>query len=89
MGTGDAGEDGDENGGHGLLGRKGQEGLVDVHRKKPIKGGLDTEVRRCVRCGCVNVDLTGAPRNWPKFSQGQVMRCVCESGFLIEKLGDI
>lgn len=89
MGTGDAGEDGDENGGHGLLGRKGQEGLVDVHRKKPIKGGVDTEVRRCVRCGCVNVDLTGAPRNWPKFSQGQVMRCVCESGFLIEKLGDI
>lgn len=81
--------EGEGNGVHGLLGRKGKQELVDVHRKKAVKGGLNTEVRRCVRCGCVNVDLAGPPRTWPKVSQGQVMRCVCESGFVVEKLADM
>jgi hypothetical protein len=84
-----ADEEGEGNGVHGLLGRKSKQELVDVHRKKAIKGGLDTEVRKCVRCGCVNVDVAGPPRTWPKFSQGQVMRCVCESGFVVEKLADM
>jgi mediator of RNA polymerase II transcription subunit 16 len=84
-----ADEEGEGNGVHGLSGRKGKQELVDVHRKKAVKGGLDTEVRRCVRCGCVNVDVAGPPRTWPKFSQGQVMRCVCESGFVVEKLADM
>jgi mediator of RNA polymerase II transcription subunit 16 len=83
-----SGEEGEGNGVHGCLGRKGKEELVDVHRKKAIKGPLHRELRRCVRCGCVNVDLAGPPRNWPKFSQGQVMRCVCESGFVVEKLAE-
>jgi mediator of RNA polymerase II transcription subunit 16 len=80
---------GEGNGAHSLLGRKGKQELVDVHRKKGVKGGVDTEVRRCVRCGCVNVDLAGPPRTWPKLSLGQVIRCVCESGFVVEKLADM
>jgi mediator of RNA polymerase II transcription subunit 16 len=84
-----AGGDGEENSQHRLLRRKDKEELVDVHRKKAIPGPLDREVRRCVRCGCVNMDTAGPPRSWPKFSQGQVMRCVCESGFVVEKLGDV
>jgi mediator of RNA polymerase II transcription subunit 16, fungi type len=84
-----AGGDDEENGLHTLLGRKSKDELVDAHRKKPINEPSDREVRRCVRCGCVNVDLAGPPRSWPKFSQGQVMRCVCESGFVVEKLGDV
>jgi mediator of RNA polymerase II transcription subunit 16, fungi type len=79
---------GEGNGIHGLLVRKSREELVDVHRKKAIKGPLHRELRKCVRCGCVNVDLAGPPRNWPKFSQGQVMRCVCESAFVVEKLAE-
>ena len=90
MGATNAGEDAEVSDMRGLLGRKDKkEELVDVHRKKPLKGALDREVRRCVRCGCVNVDLAGQPRNWPKFSQQQVMRCVCESGFVVEKLSDV
>ena len=94
MGAGHTGEDSEENGAHKVLaglgqGRKRKEELVDVHRKNTVKGGSDREVRRCVRCGCVNVDLAGPPRNWPKFSQGQLMRCVCESGFVVEKLVDV
>ncbi len=62
-------------------------GSVDVHRKRLVGNRREMEVRRYVRCGCVNVDLNAPPRNWPKFSQGQVTRCVCESGFVVEKLG--
>jgi len=85
MGMG-GGEDGVE---EGFLGRERQKGPVDVHRKKVVKGSLDREVRRCVRCGCVSVDVPAPPRTWPKFSQQQGMRCVCESGFVVEKLGDV
>ena len=88
MGASNAGDDAEVSDMRRLLGRKNKEELVDVHRKKALKGGLDREVRRCVRCGCVNVDLAGPPRNWPNFSQGQVKRCVCESGFVVEKLSD-
>jgi mediator of RNA polymerase II transcription subunit 16 len=84
-----AGGDGEKNSLNRLLKRRDKEELMDVHRKKAIIGLLDREVRRCVRCGCVNMDAAGPPRSWPKFSQGQVMRCVCESGFVVEKLGDV
>ena len=72
-----------------FVGRMKQKGLVDVHRKKMVMGGREREVRRCVRCGCVSVDVPGPPKTWPKFSQQQGMRCVCESGFVVERLGDI
>lgn len=65
------------------------EGPVDVHRKKVLKQRLDTEVRRCVRCACVSRDVPGPPKGWPKFTAQQGMRCVCESGFVIERLGDV
>jgi hypothetical protein len=89
VGAADDGEYEEGNGIPRLLERKGREELVDVHRKNAIKGASDRNVRRCVRCGCVNTDVTGPPRNWPKFSQGQVMRCVCESGFVVEKLVEV
>ncbi len=73
----------------GFLGSNKQKGLVDVHRKKMVKGGKEKEVRRCVRCGCVSMDVPGPPKTWPKFSQQQGMRCVCESGFVVERLEDI
>lgn len=86
MGDGGGGE---ANGMQMLLGRKDKEELVDVHRKKVINGPFDREVRRCIRCDSVNVDSSGPPKSWPKFSQGQVMRCVCESGFVVEQLGEM
>ena len=57
----------------------------DVHRKKPIKNLSKTAIRRCVRCGSENVDINGPPRNWPKYSMQQALRCVCESAFLVEE----
>jgi hypothetical protein len=85
--TGVGGDD-EENSLYKLLTKKDKEELVDVHRKKAVMGPSGREVRRCVRCGCVNVDTAGPPRTWPKFIQAQVTRCVCESGFLVEKLRD-
>ena len=57
----------------------------DIHRKKPIKNGSVSAIRRCVRCGSENVDVNGPPRNWPKYSMQQALRCVCESAFVVEE----
>ena len=57
---------------------------IDIHKKRAIRG--DGEVRRCIRCGSVNMDVGGPPKTWPKFSQQQTMRCVCDSTFVVEGL---
>ena len=59
---------------------------VDVHRKTKVKGR--GEVRRCVRCASISEDIGGPKREWPKWIQQQMMRCVCEASFWVEGLDD-
>ena len=65
---------------------------IDIHRKRKVIAGTSGDgkkgVRRCVRCGSLSGDVLGAPRRFPKFSQQQMLRCVCESGLLFEEYGE-
>lgn len=60
-------------------------GNVDIHKKK-FKGRV--EVRRCVRCASISEDIGGPKREWPKWIQQQMSRCVCEASFWIEEFDD-
>lgn len=64
-----------------------EEGDVDVHRKRVVGKGKG-EVRRCVRCASVSEDVAGAKREWPKWIQQQMSRCVCEGSFWVEGFDD-
>jgi len=61
---------------------------VDVHLKTRIKVKKGREVRRCVRCACVSADVGGPKREWPKWIQQTMTRCVCEAGFWNEGWDD-
>lgn len=63
-----------------------EEGDVDIHRKKKLKNR--GEVRRCVRCASISEDIGGPKREWPKWIQQQMMRCICEASFWIEEFDD-
>jgi mediator of RNA polymerase II transcription subunit 16 len=63
-----------------------EEGNVDVHRKKRIMSL--GEVRRCVRCASISEDIGGAKREWPKWLQQQMSRCICEGSFWVEGFDD-
>ena len=63
-----------------------EEGNVDVHRKKKITSV--GEVRRCVRCASISEDIGGAKREWPKWLQQQMSRCICEGSFWVEGFDD-
>jgi mediator of RNA polymerase II transcription subunit 16, fungi type len=65
-----------------------EDGDVDVHRKTRVKAKGKTEVRRCVRCCGISEDVGGPKREWPKWIQQQIMRCVCEAGSFIEAVDE-
>ncbi|EXJ85928.1 hypothetical protein A1O1_06297 [Capronia coronata CBS 617.96] len=77
--------------GHQSDGSKTSSVVYDVHRKKPIlKGAPDPSgtgvlmVRRCMRCGSFNEDISVSPRDWPRQVAGLLARCVCDGHWALE-----
>lgn len=64
--------------------------IYDIHKKKILTKGqyesnaTEQSIRRCVRCGSYNEDISGVMKDWPRAVNGIMAKCVCDGNWMID-----